>query len=144
MTPSKLSQKADPSPGPKLNPAGGDRFRRLALTLPGAVEGAHMGHPDFRVNGRIFATLAYESRGQGTLMLTPEQQQAFIQELPGLFEPVPGGWGRAGATLLRLSPADDATLYGALSTAHQNILRKASAAKRGRKTSTTPLSRSAP
>ena len=73
-------------------------FRRIALSLEGAEEGSHMGSPDFRVEGRIFATLAAQSQGYGNLMLAPEQQSAFVEERPDLFVPVAGGWGRMGAT----------------------------------------------
>ena len=73
-------------------------FRRIALSLEGAEEGSHMGAADFRVGGRIFATLASESQGYGNLMLTPEQQAEFVAERPDLFLAVAGGWGRNGAT----------------------------------------------
>src|SRR5213078_2325003 len=69
-------------------------FRRLALSLEGAEESSHMGAPDFRVGGRIFATLASERQGYGNLMLTPEQQASFVEELPDVFVPIAGGWGR--------------------------------------------------
>ncbi len=94
-----------------------DDFRRIALSLDGAEESAHMGAPDFRVGGRIFATLASESHGYGNLMLTPEQQAAFIADAPDLFLPVAGGWGRNGSTHIRLAEADEDTLAGALHTA---------------------------
>src|SRR6266480_3989367 len=74
-------------------------FRRIALSLEGAEEGSHHGQADFRVGGRIFATLAAEKQGYGNLMLTPGQQAVFVEELPGVFRPVRGGWGRNGATL---------------------------------------------
>ena len=80
-----------------------DDFRRIALSLEGAEESSHMGAPDFRVGGRIFATLASQRQGYGNLMLTPEQQAAFVEELPDLFLPVAGGWGRGGATHIRLA-----------------------------------------
>jgi len=92
-------------------------FRRIALSLEGAVEGSHMGHPDFRVGGRIFATLASADQGYGNLMLTPEQQAAFVEELPGVFIPIAGGWGRMGATHIRLAAANEDLLAGALQTA---------------------------
>jgi hypothetical protein len=69
-------------------------FRRIALSLEGAEEGSHMGSPDFRVGGRIFATLASQDQGYGNLMLTPEQQADFVEELPEVFVPIAGGWGR--------------------------------------------------
>ena len=92
-------------------------FRRLALSLPGAEEGSHMGAADFRVGGRIFATLASKDKGYGNLMLTPEQQAAFVDELPDVFLPVAGGWGRMGATHIRLAAASEDVLAGALRTA---------------------------
>src|SRR4051812_11576376 len=92
-------------------------FRRLALSLEGAEEGSHMGAVDFRVGGRIFATLASVKLGYGNLMLDSEQQAAFVEERPDLFLPVSGGWGRMGAPHIRLAPADEATLAGALQTA---------------------------
>ena len=92
-------------------------FRRIALSLEGAEESAHMGAPDFRVSGRIFATLASESQGYGNLMLTPEQQAAFIAEAPEVFLPVAGGWGGNGSTHIRLAAASEDTLAGALHTA---------------------------
>lgn len=101
------------------------RYRRLALTLPGAEESSHMGSPDFRVNGHIFATLAYRAKGLGTLMLSAEQQTAFVTDAPELFSPAPGGWGRMGATLIQMDAPDD-VLAGALATAHHQVQSKAS------------------
>jgi hypothetical protein len=98
-----------------------DLFRRLALTLPEAVESSHMGHPDFRLNDRIFATLSAQERGRGTLKLTVEQQQSFIAERPTIFEPVQGGWGRMGMTFVDLGHVDEETLKGALITAYNNV-----------------------
>ena len=69
-------------------------IRRIALSLEGAEEGSHFGAMDFRVGGKIFATLAHEKQGYGNLMLTPEQQAAFVEELPDVFLPVHGGWGK--------------------------------------------------
>src|SRR5258707_3052070 len=92
-------------------------FRRMALSLEGAEEGSHMGAADFRVGGRIFATLASEKQGYGNLMLTPEQQSAFVGELPEVFLPIPGGWGRMGMTHIRLAAANKDVLEGALRTA---------------------------
>jgi hypothetical protein len=92
-------------------------FRRLALSLPGAEESSHMGAPDFRVDGRIFATLASQSQGYGNLMLTVEQQAAFVEELPEVFLPIAGGWGRMGMTHIRLAAANEDVLAGALRTA---------------------------
>lgn len=94
-----------------------DDFRRIALSLEGAEEGSHMGSPDFRVGGRIFATLAAQAQGYGNLMLTPEKQAEFVAEAPEVFIPVPGGWGRNGATHLSLATASEDLVYGALQTA---------------------------
>jgi hypothetical protein len=92
-------------------------FRRIALSLEGAREGAHMGSPDFRVGDRIFATLASQKQGYGNLALTPEQQAEFVQDQPDVFLPVAGGWGKMGATHIRLAAADEDVLAGALRTA---------------------------
>jgi hypothetical protein len=92
-------------------------FRRIALTLEGAEEGSHMGAPDFRVGGRIFATLASQSEGYGNLKLTPDQQADFVRELPDVFLPIKGGWGRMGMTHIRLAKASEDVLEGALRTA---------------------------
>jgi hypothetical protein len=92
-------------------------FRRLALQLEGAEEGSHMGAADFRVGGRIFATLASQDQGYGNLMLAPQQQAAFLDDQPDLFLPVFGGWGRMGATHIRLALAGEDVLAGALRTA---------------------------
>src|SRR4051812_26165679 len=80
-------------------------FRDLALRFDDAEERAHMGAADFRVGGRIFATLAHEHLGFGNLMLSPELQQSLIAEAPDVFLPVAGGWGRQGATHIRLAEA---------------------------------------
>lgn len=99
-------------------------FRRLALSLPCAEEGSHMGAADFRVGGRIFATLASVSQGYGNLMLTPEVQAHFVGEAPELFLPVHGGWGRMGATQVRLAEASEDVLLGALRAAWKLRLKK--------------------
>ena len=110
----------------------GDGFRRIALSLPGAEESSHMGQPDFRVGGRIFATLAAQHLGYGNLMLTPEQQADFVAEMPDVFIPVAGGWGRNGATHVRLATVTEDVLAGALGTAYK--LRVEKNAKSGKKT----------
>lgn len=92
-------------------------FRRIALSMQGAEESAHMGSPDFRVGGHIFATLAAQEKGYGNLVLTPAQQAEFIAEAPDVFLPIPGGWGRMGATHIRLAAANEDVLTGALHTA---------------------------
>jgi hypothetical protein len=95
-------------------------FRKIALSLEGAEEGSHMGAVDFRVGGRIFATLAHVKQGYGNLMLKPEQQAAFVAEAPEMFLPVAGGWGRMGATHVVFAKATKDVAGGALRTAWQN------------------------
>jgi hypothetical protein len=90
-----------------------------------------MGQPDFRVGGKIFATLASAHQGYGNLMLTLEQQAAFVEELPEVFVPIAGGWGRMGMTHIRLAVANDDVLAGALHTAWK--LRVEKNAKSGKK-----------
>jgi len=92
-------------------------FQRIALSFEGAEEGSHMGAADFRVGGRIFATLASVKEGYGNLTLTPEIQAEFLAERPDLFLPIHGGWGRMGMTHIRLAVADEDSLRGALHTA---------------------------
>ena len=94
-------------------------FRRIALRLEGAEESSHMGAADFRVGGRIFATLASQKEGYGNLMLTLDQQAIFVEELPEVFLPIKGGWGRMGMTHIRLAAANEDVLAGALRTAWQ-------------------------
>ena len=86
----------------------GDAFRDLALALDGAIEASHMGHPDFRANGRIFATLRADER-TGMVKLTPEQQAEFLRDHPAMFAPSPGAWGRQGCTDVVLKAAEDAS-----------------------------------
>jgi len=106
-------------------------FRRIALSFEGAEEGSHMGAVDFSVGGRIFATLAHAKQGYGNLMLTPEQQAAFVEGLPEVFLPVPGGWGRSGATHIRLAAASEDILRGALHAAWKVRVDKNSRSRRG-------------
>ena len=94
-----------------------DDFRRIALSFAGAETGSHMGAEDFRVGGHIFATLASVKEGYGNLMLSLEQQQAFVDEAPDIFLPIPGGWGRMGCTHICLAATDELTLEGALRAA---------------------------
>ena len=107
-------------------------FRRVALSLEGAVEGSHMGAADFRVGGRIFATLASVNQGYGNLMLTPELQEEFVGELPQVFLPVHGGWGRMGATHIRLAKASGDVLAGALRAAWSLRVEKNAGTKKKR------------
>ena len=99
-------------------------FRRIALSFEGAEESSHMGAADFRVGGRIFCTLAHAKKGYGNLMLTPEQQAMFVAELPEVFIPVAGGWGRNGATHVVLANASEDVLEGALRTAYKLRIEK--------------------
>jgi hypothetical protein len=114
-------------------------FRRIALSLQGAEERSHMGAPDFRVGGRIFATLASQRQGYGNLMLTLEQQAAFVAEAPEVFLPIAGGWGRMGMTHIRLAVANQDVLAGALRAAwklrvDKNAKAGAAKASTGKKT----------
>ena len=97
-----------------------------------------MGSPDFRVGGRIFATLASQNQGYGNLMLTPEQQAAFVEELPGVFAPIAGGWGRMGATHIRLAAATEDVLAGALRTAWRLRVEKNAGAGRKNREPVSP------
>ncbi len=105
-------------------------FRRIALSLQGSEEGSHMGSPDFRVGGRIFATLASQKQGYGNLLLTPELQSDFVGEQPDVFVPIAGGWGRMGMTHIVLAAANEDVLAGALRAAWR--LRVEKNAKTGR------------
>jgi hypothetical protein len=103
-------------------------FRRVALALPEAKESEHHGHPDFRVKGKIFATLGYPDNGGGMVKLTPEQQASFIASHPEAFSPCAGAWGERGATAVRLKHADRATVARALRLAWRNAAPKMLAA----------------
>ena len=105
-------------------------FRRLALSLPSAEESSHMGAADFRVGGRIFATLASESLGYGNLMLSPEQQALFLTDAPEIFLPIKGGWGRMGMTHIRLAESTEDTLAGALYSAYKLRMQKNEAGRK--------------
>ena len=107
-------------------------FRRIALSFEGAEEGSHMGATDFRVGGRVFATLASQAQGYGNLMLTPEQQKDFVGEAPEIFLPIAGGWGRMGMTHVRLAKASEDVLTGALETAWRLRVEKNKTTKRKR------------
>src|SRR5580693_540387 len=101
-----------------------DDFREMALSFPGAVEKAHMNHPDFRANGKIFATLHYPDDGWAMVKLPPDQQQAFIELQPSAFVPVKGAWGRQGATNVRLRIVKEDSLRAALTLAFQHASQK--------------------
>jgi hypothetical protein len=106
-----------------------DDFREMALALQGAVEGAHMGHPDFRANGRVFASLDKDER-TGMVKLEPDEQQQFVREHPGMFEPASGAWGRQGYTTVHLGQARATAVRGAMMLAWQSALAKSPAKKR--------------
>jgi hypothetical protein len=99
-------------------------FRRLALGFPEATESAHMDHPDFRVRGKIFATLGYPDTGVGMVKLFPDQQKDFVRAEPKVFAPVNGAWGRRGATHVRLKTAKNTSVLRALAAAWRNTAPK--------------------
>jgi hypothetical protein len=109
-----------------------DRFRRIALGLSGAIEGEHMGHPDFRAGGRIFATI-HADQQFGMVKLTPEQQQQFVREHPETFAPESGAWGRQGCTSVRLKQADEDAVGEAMTLAWQNTAAKGPSRSRPRR-----------
>jgi len=94
-----------------------DDFRRIALAFPGAEEGSHMGHADFRVGGKIFATLGSPTDEWGMASLMPEQQEDFMLLAPEAFKPASGAWGRGGSTLVKLHAVADHLLEAALAAA---------------------------
>jgi hypothetical protein len=101
-----------------------DDFRQIALSLPEASESAHMDHPDFRVRGKIFATLGYPDQGWGMVKLTPEQQTSLVRAEPAVFVPAKGAWGRRGSTIVRLDTVDQVALSSALIAAWRNVAPK--------------------
>ena len=98
-----------------------DDFRRIALSMPGATENAHMNHPDFRIGTRIFATIGVPDETWAMVKLTPDQQEMLLHAEPGTFKPANGAWGRNGSTLVRLALIDEATAESALGMASANI-----------------------
>jgi hypothetical protein len=107
------------------------QFRKVALSLPDAVEGAHQGHADFRVGKRVFATLGYPDEQWGMVKLTVEQQAMLVEAEPEIFRPVPGGWGKRGSTNVRLAKTNTKTLRSALMMAWRNVAPKALVAQHG-------------
>ncbi|HEV2805155.1 MAG TPA: MmcQ/YjbR family DNA-binding protein [Chthoniobacterales bacterium] len=97
-----------------------DQFRRLALNFPEACESAHMSHPDFRVAGRIFATLGYPDNEHGMVVLPAEEQERFVRASPIAFAPAKGAWGKRGSTTVFLEAVDTATLKRAMEIAWRN------------------------
>jgi hypothetical protein len=98
-----------------------DDFRDIVLALDGAAEGAHMGHPDFRANGRIFASLHTQDRF-GMVKLSPEEQAVLLRDHPKTFEPSPGAWGRQGCTNVKLATAETRAVRGAARLAWEAAL----------------------
>ena len=109
-----------------------DQFRDIALTLPGVVEGAHMDHPDFRANGRIFASL-HTGDTTGMVKITPEEQAEFLKLKPAMFQPSSGGWGRQGCTNVILARADARTLRQAMTLAWEGVMAKPAPKRRARR-----------
>lgn len=101
-------------------PTTAKNFRALALALPQTEQRRHMNHPDFRVAGKIFATLGYPNKERGMVKLTPTQQEEFVAEHPGTFSPVNGAWGRKGATSVLLAKATKRALKEAILSAWRN------------------------
>lgn len=99
-------------------------FRRIALGMDGAVEASHMDHPDFRVNGKIFATI-HTDHAQGMVKLTPEQQERVMREHPAMFHPAAGAWGRQGSTMVTFAHATEEMVGEAMTLAWQNLARAA-------------------
>src|SRR5258705_143086 len=106
-------------------------FRRIALKMAGAVESAHMNHPDFRANGKIFATIHPDGK-QGMVKLTPDVQREYIRAYPSMFEPANGAWGRQGCTMMLFSAADVVTARGAIAHAWRGTVKKPAPKKRAR------------
>ena len=116
-----------------------EQFRRLALEFPDTIEFEHMGHPDFRANGKIFASLGYPGEGFGMVKLTPEQQRATMKQAPAVFSPSAGAWGRAGSTQVLLKRAKVRTVRATLTAAWRHrrpkaaVKAKPKASSRGRR-----------
>jgi len=118
-----------------------DDFRRLALALPGAVEGAHMGHPDFRVGGKVFASLIHRGDWMGMVRLAPPDQHALLRVEPDVYVPANGSWGRQGCTMVRLSLASSASVRAALSSAWSHVGAKTAVSNSSRARAKSPKPR---
>lgn len=114
-----------------------DTFRRIALGMTNVVEGAHMGHPDFRVGGKIFATLHADMK-YGMVKLAPEDQERFVRDASAHFAPENGAWGRQGCTRVTLASVDEEALGEAMTLAWQHVARAAATAKPRPKTRKKP------
>jgi hypothetical protein len=101
-----------------------DKFRALALSFPEAIESAHMHHPDFRVGGKIFATLRYPNENSATVKLSPDKQKEFVGSNPDIFQPAKGAWGRQGSTIVHLPSATIEIVREALTAAWHNTAAK--------------------
>ncbi|MFY9690947.1 MAG: MmcQ/YjbR family DNA-binding protein [Candidatus Acidiferrales bacterium] len=99
-------------------------FRRIALSFPEAIESAHQDHPDFRVGGKVFATLRYPEKGWGMVKLPPKEQVFFIEAAPHVFQPANGTWGLRGATIVRLRAANKTSLRRALAAGWRSVAPK--------------------
>jgi YjbR protein len=99
-----------------------DEFRKMALEIPGAVERSHMHHPDFRLAGKIFASLGIPDKNWGMVKLTPEQQRIFVEKAPEIFKPCRGAWGRQGYTNVYFPSAKAKIVRAALDAAAKNVV----------------------
>ncbi len=107
-----------------------NKFRELALSFPEAIESAHMHHPDFRVAGKIFATLHYPNENSAMVKLSPDDQKEFVGTKPDVFEPANGAWGRQGSTIVHLPAATIDVVREALTAAWRNTAPKRLSQKR--------------
>ncbi len=117
-----------------------NQFRKIALAMDGAIEGAHMSHPDFRAFGRIFATL-HQGDKTGMVQLTPEQQAVFVREHPDAFLPESGAWGRNGSTRVVLALVDEETLGEAMTLAWQGAAARGTAKRQPKRAAGKPQPR---
>jgi len=108
-----------------------DEFREIALAKPGAEERSHMGHPDFRANGRIFATLQADER-TGMVKVAPAEQEVLLRDYPAIFTPAAGAWGRQGCTLVQLTKATPRVVRPAMQLAYEAVASKPAQAKKRR------------
>jgi hypothetical protein len=102
-----------------------DEFRQIALEIPGSVESAHCGHPDFRIAGKVFASLGAPDAAWGMVKLTPEKQRSLIEKAPAVFEPCSGAWGRSGCTNVHLASATKTQLQPIIAAAAENVASRA-------------------
>jgi hypothetical protein len=109
------------TPAPQRSTVTADEFRELTLAVPGATEQSHMNHPDFRLKGKIFASLGAPDEQWGMVKLTPQQQENFVKRAPKMFKPCNGAWGRQGYTNVHLASANRSVLTLALASAAENV-----------------------